>query len=144
LAQFKFDWILWDDFTFENVLTYQGNSGMSHGYNQNYFLWNASVGKKIFKDQRGEIKLQAYDLLHQNKSLTQNVYDTYYEDVSSNVMKPYVMLTFTYDLRNFKGTQYQKQQQQREHHWDGIPGGHPPGGMPMGPGGGGYPHPPMD
>ncbi len=143
-AQFKFDWILWDNFTFENVLTYQGNSGMSNGYNQNYFLWNASVGKKIFNNQRGEIKLQTYDLLHQNKSLTQNVYDTYYEDVSSNVMKPYVMLTFTYDLRNFKGSQYQKQQQQMQrHHWDGVPGGHPPGGMPMRDGGG-YPHPPMD
>lgn len=143
-AVFKLDWILWDDFTFQNVLTYQGNSGIAHGYDQNYFLWNASVGKKIFKSQRGEIKLQAYDLLHQNKSLTQNVYDTYYEAVSSNVLKPYVMLTFTYDLRNFKGAQYQKQQQQRQHHWDGIPGGHPPGGMPMGPSGGGYPHPPMD
>ncbi|MBB3186466.1 TonB-dependent receptor [Microbacter margulisiae] len=141
IAQFKFDWILWEGFTLENVLTYQGNSGMSHGYNQNYFLWNAAVGKKIFKNQRGEIKLQAYDLLHQNKSLSQNVYDTYYEDVSTNVMKPYMMLTFTYDLRNFKGAQYQKEQQDRKRHWEGMPGGHPPGGM-MGPEGG-YPHPPM-
>ena len=143
-AQFKFNWITWEGLTFENVLTYQGNSGMAKGYNQNYFLWNAAIGKKIFKNQRGEIKLQAYDLLHQNKSLTQNVYDTYYEDVSTNVMKPYLMLTFTYDLRNFKGAQYQKQQQQQQHRWDGVPGGHPPGDMPMRGGGEGYPHPRMD
>ncbi|MGC9150492.1 MAG: outer membrane beta-barrel protein [Microbacter sp.] len=143
-AQFKFDWITWKGLTFENMLTYQGNSGMAKGYNLNYFLWNASIGKKIFKNQRGEIKLQAFDLLHQNKSLTQDVYDTYYQDVSTNVMKPYVMLTFTYDLRNFKGAQYQ-QQQQRQHHWEGMPGGRPNDGMrpPMG-GGGDFQHPPLD
>jgi len=140
----KFDWILWKGFTFQNVLTYEGNSGLANGYDQNYFLWNASVGKKILKNQRGEIKLQAYDILHQNKSLSQNVYDTYYEDVSSNVMKPYMMVTFTYDLRNFKGEQYQKQQQMQHRHWDGAPGERPQGMPSMGPGGGSMPSPPMD
>jgi len=132
-AAFKIDWIFWDGFTLQNVMTYQNYTGMSSGYSQNYFLWNASVGKKILKGQRGEIKLQAYDLLRQNKSLVRNVTANYYEDVNSNVLKPFVMLSFTYDLRNFKGQQYQKKQQdqqkQRRQQWEG---GDRPSGMPHG------------
>jgi hypothetical protein len=149
-AMFKLDWIMWKGFTFQNVFNYQNNLGLSQGYNENYFLWNLSVGKKIFKNQRGEIKLQAYDVLHQNKSLTHNVSAEYYEDDRTNVLKPYYMLTFTYDLRNFKGQQqYQKQQDDRRRRWqnfdrDGIPapprdgGGRPDGGNPGTP-----PPPPM-
>jgi len=130
LASLKFDWIFWKGFTTQILFTYQNNSGLSEGYNQNYFLWNMSIGKKILKNDRGEIKLQAYDILHQNRSLTHSVYDRYYEDVQTNVMQPYYMLTFTYDLRNFKGTQQMQQQQRQRRQWDG--GGRD--GMPMPPG----------
>ena len=106
-------------------------------------MWTASVGKKILKADRGEIKLQAYDILNQNKSLTRNVYDNYYEDATSNVLKPYVMLSFTYDLRNFSGQQYQNQNRQRQQMWQngGMPGGGMPGGggRPGGMPGGGMP-----
>ncbi|MBP1640773.1 MAG: hypothetical protein H6Q17_2356 [Bacteroidetes bacterium] len=148
-ASFKLDWIFWKGLTFQNAMTYQNYhsfaNSLSSGFTQNYFLWTASVGKKIMKGDRGEIKLQAYDILRQNKSLTRNVYDNYYEDVTSNVLKPFVMLSFTYDLRNFSGQKYQQQQQkqnrQRQQMWQngGMPGGGmPPAGGGM-PGGGGMP-----
>ncbi|MDP4202068.1 MAG: TonB-dependent receptor [Bacteroidota bacterium] len=146
-ASFKLDWIFWKGFTFQNGMSYQNYHSManalSKGFTQNYFMWTASVGKKIMKANRGEIKIQAYDILRQNKSLTRNVYDSYYQDVTTNVLKPYVMLSFTYDLRNFSGQKYQQQQQnqnrQRQQMWEkggmppggGMPGGMPPGGMPM-------------
>jgi hypothetical protein len=146
---FKLDWILWNGFTLQNVMNYQNYSGTTSGSNQNIFLWNAGIGKKMFNN-RGEIKLQAYDILSQNKSLVRNVSDNYYEDVTTNVMKPYVMLTFTYDLRNFRGQQYRQKQQdmdkQRKERWRNgdMPDGPPPGGvMPpsggMPPGGGAPP-----
>ena len=151
-TSFKLDWIFWKGLTLQNQFTYQNNTGLSAGYNENYYLWNLSLGKKILKDQRGEIKLQAYDVLHQNKSLVHNVYDTYYENDASNyVLKPYYMLTFTYDLRNFKGqqmrNQQQKQDQERRQRWqngempDGSRGGgmNPGGGGGMNPGGGDVP-----
>lgn len=143
-AGFKIDWIFWHGFTLQNNMTYQNYTGLSAGFSQNYFLWNAGIGKKVLKGDRGEIKLQAYDILHQNKALVRNVTDNYYEDVTTNVLKPFVMLSFTYDLRNFKGQQYQKRQQQenqqRRQQWKngGMPdnslppaGGKPEGGAMM-------------
>ena len=68
---------------------------------QNFWLWNVSAGKKFFKDQKGELKLSVFDLLKQNKSITRTVAETYVEDVQSQVLQRYFMLTFTYKLKNF-------------------------------------------
>ena len=86
---------------FQNDLTNQLYSGLTAGYNQNYFLWNISAGKKFLKNQKGELKLSVFDLLKQNRSITRNVTETYVEDVQNQVLKQYFMLTFTYNLRNF-------------------------------------------
>ena len=60
---------------------HQAYSGLSAGYNQQYILWNASLGKKMFPNQRGEIKLYTFDILGQNRSVQRNVTEAYYEDV---------------------------------------------------------------
>ncbi|WP_176113040.1 TonB-dependent receptor [Sediminibacterium ginsengisoli] len=86
---------------FQNDLTNQLYSGLAAGYNQNYFLWNMSVGKKFLKDQKGELKVGVFDLLKQNRSITRNVTETYFEDVQNRVLQQYFMATFTYNLRNF-------------------------------------------
>jgi hypothetical protein len=76
-------------------------SGLDDGFNQNYWLWNLSGGKKFLKNQRGELKITIFDLLKQNQSIVRNVGDTYVEDVQTQVLQQYFMLTFTYTLRNF-------------------------------------------
>src|SRR5205085_8195284 len=86
---------------FQNDLNNQLYSGLTEGYNQNYFLWNMSAGKKFLKNQKGELKLSVFDLLKQNRSITRNVTETYIEDVQNQVLQQYFMLTFTYNLRNF-------------------------------------------
>lgn len=86
---------------FQSDLTNQYYNGLSEGFNQNYFLWNMSVGKKILKDQKGELKLSVFDLLKQNRSISRTVNADYIEDVSNQVLQQYFMLTFTYNLRNF-------------------------------------------
>ena len=68
---------------------------------QNFWLWNVSAGKKFLKNQKGELKLSVFDLLKQNKSITRTVAETYIEDVQSQVLQQYFMLTFTYKLKNF-------------------------------------------
>ena len=55
---------------FQNDLNNQYYSGLSQGFNQNYWLWNMGAGKKILKDQKGELKLSVFDLLKQNRSIT--------------------------------------------------------------------------
>jgi hypothetical protein len=68
---------------------------------QNFWLWNISIGKKFLKDQKGELKVSVFDLLKQNKSISRTVTDAYVEDVQSQVLRQYFMLTFSYKLKNF-------------------------------------------
>jgi hypothetical protein len=41
--------------------------------------------------------------MKQNNSISRNTTETYYEDVQTNVLQRYFMLTFTYNLKYFKG-----------------------------------------
>jgi hypothetical protein len=86
---------------FNTDLSNQIYTGLSDGYNQSYWLWNMAIAKKILKGQKGEIRLSVFDLLDQNQSISRNVTETYFEDVTTKVLKQYFMLTFTYNLKNF-------------------------------------------
>jgi hypothetical protein len=85
----------------QNDLNNQYFSGLQQGFNQNFWLWNAGIGKKFLKDQRGELRLSVFDLLGQNQSIARNVTENYIEDVQNQVLQRYFLLTFTYNLRNF-------------------------------------------
>jgi hypothetical protein len=85
----------------QNSLSYETYSGLTSGFNQNYWLWNAGIGKKFLKNQAGELKLTAFDLLKQNQSIQRTVAETYVQDVQNQVLQQYFMLTFTYSLKNF-------------------------------------------
>ena len=85
----------------QNDVSNQSYSGLSEGFNQSYWLWNAGMGKKFLKDRNGELKLTVFDLLKQNQSITRTVGDSYIQDVQNLVLKQYFILTFTYNLKNF-------------------------------------------
>jgi hypothetical protein len=126
-------------------LNYQAYSGLSNGYNQSYWLWNGAIGKKFLKNQQGEIKLSAFDILKQNQSITRTVTESYRQDLQSQVLQQYFLLTFTYKLKN-KGNIKQQSDNKRNDFGPHRPGemyhgggGMPPNGIPMGgppPGGG--------
>ena len=86
---------------FNTDVSNQSYKGLSDGFNQNYWLWNMAVAKKLFKGQKGEIRFSVFDLLDQNQSITRTISETYLEDVITKVVKQYFMLTFTYNLKNF-------------------------------------------
>ncbi|QHT71877.1 TonB-dependent receptor [Rhodocytophaga rosea] len=90
-------------FIFTSEVTYTANTGRSAGYNQSFVLWNAALARQLFKNKQGELKLQVYDILNQNRSIVRNIGDTYVEDVQSQVLQQYFMLSFTYHLRKFGG-----------------------------------------
>lgn len=85
----------------QNNVSYETYSGFTDGFNQNYLLWNAGIGKKFLKNQAGELKLTVFDLLKQNQSIQRTVGETYVQDVQNQVLQQYFMLTFTYSLKNF-------------------------------------------
>ncbi|WP_168208815.1 TonB-dependent receptor [Chitinophaga sp. XS-30] len=111
----------------QQELNNQLYSGLSEGNNQNYFLWNASVGKKFLKNQRGELRLSGFDLLKQNRSISRIQNGKVTTDVRSQVLTQYFMLTFTYKLRNFGKANTNSRDGGEERRWE-RPGG-PPGGM---------------
>jgi hypothetical protein len=99
----RLTWVAWKGLVYRTDLSHQLNTGLSTGFNTNYLIWNMSIGKKVFANQRGEISLSVFDLLKQNVSIRRNVTDILVEDVQSNVLQRYFMLTFTYNLRHFSG-----------------------------------------
>ncbi len=100
-SEINLNLIFWKGLTFSNQLLHQYYSGLSQNFNESYLLWNIGIGKKVFKDKLGEIKLSVFDLLNQNKSISRNVTELYIEDTKTQVLRQYVMLSFTYNLRRF-------------------------------------------
>ncbi|MEB2777624.1 outer membrane beta-barrel protein [Algoriphagus sp. D3-2-R+10] len=104
-SRLNLSWIIWEGFIYRLDVNHQLNSGLSEGFDANVVLMNMSIGKKVFANQRGEISLNVYDLLGQNRSVYRNVTDAYVEDGQNNVMQRYFMLSFSYNIRHFnKGT----------------------------------------
>ncbi|GAC1592446.1 MAG: hypothetical protein NVS3B25_12970 [Hymenobacter sp.] len=100
VTRLRLAWIVGPGINFSTDLVHQAYSGLSAGYNQQYLLWNASLGKKLFPGQRGEIKVYAFDLLGQNRAIQRNVTEAYYEDVQTTILQRYFLLMFTYNIRS--------------------------------------------
>lgn len=98
-ASLKLNLIFWEGFVFRNETNNTLYTGLSGGFNQNIVLWNISLGKKLFADQRGEIRFILTDILNQNKSINRTITETYVEDTQTQVLGRYLMLAFTYTLR---------------------------------------------
>jgi outer membrane receptor protein involved in Fe transport len=88
-------WVLTSDAYYTN------NSGLAAGYNQRVLLWNAGLAYQLFASKQGELKLYAFDLLGQNRSVLRNAADTYLEDVRSRVLSRYLLLSFSYHIQTF-------------------------------------------
>ena len=85
----------------QNELSNNIYTGLTEGFNTNFWLWNAAVGKKFLKNRAAELKFSVFDLLKQNQSVVRTVTANYIEDAQYNVLQQYFMLTFTYSLKNF-------------------------------------------
>ncbi|MBD2699329.1 TonB-dependent receptor [Spirosoma sp. BT702] len=88
-------------FNFSTDVYYNRYGGSAGSYNQSFTLWNATLSRQLFKQNQGEIRIQAFDLLNQNRSIVRNVTDTYTEEVQSRVLNRYFMVSFVYNLRKF-------------------------------------------
>ncbi|UOQ96329.1 outer membrane beta-barrel protein [Hymenobacter sp. 5317J-9] len=88
-------------FVLTSDLWYSNNTGRAAGFNQRIALWNVALARQFFANKQGELKLQVYDLLNQNRSVVRNTTETYVEDVRSRILQQYFMLSFTYNLRQF-------------------------------------------
>lgn len=100
-SRLKFNWIVFEGLVFRNEVAHQFYSGLSDGFDDQFIIWNFGLGKKLFKNDRGELTLTVNDLLNQNRSISRTITETYIQDSRSNALTRFVMLNFTYNLRNF-------------------------------------------
>ena len=80
--------------------TYSIYSGGTLAENRNVPIWHAGISKYLMNN-RGELKLAAFDLLNENIGIHQNVDLNYIEDIRINSLGQYFMLSFTYNLNKF-------------------------------------------
>ncbi len=80
-------------------LDYLLSTGRAAGFNQGATMLNAYISKSLFQRKQGLIKLQGFDLLKRNLSLTRNVGENAIEDVQTQVLQRFFLLSFTYFLK---------------------------------------------
>lgn len=113
-SRVKFNCILPAGFVLRTDINHQYYTGLSDGFDDSFFLWTAGIGKKLFKNELGEITLSIFDILEQNQSISRNVTETYIEDLRSKVLQRYAMLTFTYNFRNFNTKKKAEEEDRRD------------------------------
>ncbi|MFY8003885.1 MAG: outer membrane beta-barrel protein, partial [Chitinophagaceae bacterium] len=84
--------------TITNQLNYIVNTGRADGFNTRIPYWNSSVAKAFLKNNRGEIKISAFDLLNKNQGITRTANQNYIEDTRYNVLQRYFLFSFNYIL----------------------------------------------
>ena len=99
-ASMKF--ILPWNLTFTASAAYSQYLGITNDYNEDYLLCNLWLGKKVFKNKRGEIMVGVNDLLNQNSvAFSRTTGSGYTQNTTNLSMGRYYMLQFTYNLRIF-------------------------------------------
>lgn len=91
----------WKGLVLSSDINYNHYVGLTGNYNNNYALWNAAVGYKFLKNRAAELRLNVFDILGVNNSISRTVTETYVEDAQSNVLGRYFMLQFTYKFNKF-------------------------------------------
>jgi hypothetical protein len=101
LSSLRLTWQPWKGFVFNSNLVNTMYSGLGSQFNQSIWFLNAAIGYKLLKNKSLDIRISAFDLLNQNKSISRDVSDTFIEDSQTNALTRYYMLMITYDLRKF-------------------------------------------
>ncbi|WP_343631316.1 outer membrane beta-barrel protein [Fluviicola sp.] len=122
----RFNWIIKERLVINSTYSVNAYAGLGSGYNQTIMLWNGGIGYKLLKKKQLELRVSVFDILNNNNSITRNVTESYIEDVKSNVLNRYYMVTLTYNLRNF-GTKAPETKETKPAHEGGM------GGPPFGP-----------
>jgi hypothetical protein len=61
--------------------------------------WNASAFRNIFRSNKGEIRISAFDLLNRNSGFSQIIGDNFIETRENNVLQRYFTISFRYNFR---------------------------------------------
>ena len=74
-------------------------SGVSQGFDQNVLLWNTSLGKKLLKNDAGELRVTLTDVLQQDRSVSRSFTESYIQDSRDRTLGRFVQAVFTYNFK---------------------------------------------
>jgi hypothetical protein len=80
----------------QGSMFFNGQYGLSEGYNRDMWLLNLALTKTLLKNGNGLVKLQAFDLFNKNVSSFRNSTESYIEDVNASTLRRFFLLTFGY------------------------------------------------
>jgi hypothetical protein len=89
-------------FVWETSLNYVKNPQTAAGVQNKIYLWNAGLTLLFLKEDKGQLKFSAFDLLNNNVSVYRYTNENSIIDRQINILQRYFMCTFTYNIRNFK------------------------------------------
>ncbi len=112
--------------TLSTDLNYTASKGYSEGFNQNLWMWNASLSYGFLKNRSATVSLRAYDLLRQNQSIRFNPTANYIDQTETNTLGQYCMLSFSYKFNTFGSGNMPANR--NEYHGPGGPGRYHGGG----------------
>ncbi len=101
-SRLKLYWNIYAGIILQGELNHRYDGGVSDEYEPNSYLLNASLGKKLFSDDSGELRFTVYDILNQNTNVTRTTTESYTEDSSTNVIGRYFLVSFIYNISPFK------------------------------------------
>ena len=100
-------WVFWKGFTLTAAVNYNQYIGFTNDYNEDYVICNVYLGKKLFKNQQGEVLVGVNDLLNENTAFARTVGSGYTQNMWNSTVGRYFTVQFNYNLRFFgkKGSQ---------------------------------------
>lgn len=98
-----FNWTLPLNFVIGSDARFTSNQGGSATFNQEAVILGAYLEKRFLKNSAGALRLQGYDLLNQNINVNRTIGDAFIEDLSTSILRRYVLLSFTYKFGKFAG-----------------------------------------
>ena len=100
-ASASLKWVFWKGFTFTAACSYNQYIGITQDYNEQYLLCNLYLGKKVFKNRRGEIQIGVNDVANQNTAFSRTTGSGYTKNMTNSVIGRYYSIQFVYNLRHF-------------------------------------------
>ena len=94
-------WVFWKGFSLTAAVNYNQYVGFTNDYNEDYIICNVYLGKKLFKNQLGEVLIGVNDLLNQNTAFARTVGSGYTQNTWNSVIGRYFTVQFNYNLRYF-------------------------------------------
>ena len=74
--------------------------GYDQGYDEPNTVWNASISKTLFKNA-ATLKFKVYDILKQARTTSVTTTENYVQNLTSNTLGQYFMVTLTWRFGNF-------------------------------------------